>query len=533
MINYKKHTLPLFIVGLFIVAFGFRFSGIIHHHPFWIDEFNSGIQAKNFQRLILRQPAPPYQVLIEKNNYLSHFLIALSFIAFGQSESAARLPFVIIGSLVPLAIFFLVKKYYGLATATSASLLVTFAYFEIAWSTQARGYVLQQLLSVLLFISYFTWLEKKQHSPKLVFLMILFAILGLLTHNMFILVIFTLILHFLIFNFKNFLAIIKKPIYTLPTILFFSAVFYFGGFIGVFSSSLFSLFNNLWYYHALLWRQYSLISFLAFVGIIWGLKKNLSLTSLLIFFILAQLILVTFFFGHYMSKYILPIFQFLLLFAGLGIAFISRNLAANFFKNKKRGTIILSLILTGFIILNGNKFVTRPKAFYSIDHDVRDIALVDYDQVYGLIKRKSGDNLDEVAVADPWTDRTRWYLGPNFQNIFLFRWSNGGFRKTTQFYVDKKGQKILPGTSMPLIAELADLKKAMTQYPKGFIWIDDTSLPADVINYVKANFKEELHLDHYRYDDNPYSIWPGTLYSWGFETNNPFYQPSHEVNNHE
>ena len=41
----------------------------------------------------------------------------------------------------------------------------------------------------------------------------------------------------------------------------------------------------------------------------------------------------------------------------------------------------------------------------------------------------------------------------------------------------------------------------------------------DVIKYAKENFKKELYLESYPPEllENPYSIWPATLYSWGFE----------------
>jgi len=133
----------------------------------------------------------------------------------------------------------------------------------------------------------------------------------------------------------------------------------------------------------------------------------------------------------------------------------------------------------------------------SVNHDMRDIAIVDYNKVYNLIKKKSNNNLSDVAVIDTWPDRPKWYLGINFPNIYHFRWSDNGFRKKTNFYLNNLGEKIVIPTNNKLVSELTDLEKAMTKYPKGFIWIDDTSLPADVIKYVEKNFYKELYLDHY------------------------------------
>ena len=124
-------------------------------------------------------------------------------------------------------------------------------------------------------------------------------------------------------------------------------------------------------------------------------------------------------------------------------------------------------------------------------------------------------------------------MGDNKDFYYVFRWGNqpgtvNGLPTTTNYLVNDSGEKYLHTSGVPpvkLITELSDLKKAMTKYQYGFIWIDDTSLPKDVQNYAKANFHEELYLESYEPEllENPYSIWPGTLYSWGFETENPFY----------
>ena len=100
--------------------------------------------------------------------------------------------------------------------------------------------------------------------------------------------------------------------------------------------------------------------------------------------------------------------------------------------------------------------------------------------------------------------------------------------RRTNYLINNLGEKYIPNAGhqqIRYIGEISDLQLAMSKYPKGFIWIDDTSLPADVINYAQENFKEELYLESYPPEllENPYSIWPGTLYSWGFETENPFY----------
>ena len=154
MKNINK-SLPVILILVISILFRASFSPA----PFWVDEFNSGIQAVNLLSIFQSGDSSMY---IENNNYFSHFLIAIFFKAFGQSESIARLPFMIAGSLVPVAIYFLAKKLFDFKTAISSALLVSLSYFELAWSNQARGYVLQQLISSLLFLFYYEFLIIKK-----------------------------------------------------------------------------------------------------------------------------------------------------------------------------------------------------------------------------------------------------------------------------------------------------------------------------------------------------------------------------------
>jgi hypothetical protein len=158
----------------------------------------------------------------------------------------------------------------------------------------------------------------------------------------------------------------------------------------------------------------------------------------------------------------------------------------------------------------------KPTPFYSVNHDFREIALIDYDALYNLIRQKGKLEEGMTAVIDTWPDRLDWYMG-DYQPVYTFRWgASAGLMKQTPYRVNEKGEKlILYREDMRLITEVSDLQKIRAQYPRGFIWIDDDTLPQDVQDYAAHNLKLEVELDHYQFDDNPYSRWPGRLYSWG------------------
>ncbi len=514
----KKYSIYLSIILFFLLAFAFRFGA--DQAPFWVDEFSSGVQARTYLDQGL-QVFSQEKYFLEKNNYLTHTLIAVSFALFGESEATARLPIIIVGSLVPVLLYLLLKKQVNTPTALSAAILVSLSYFQITWSAQARGYMIQQLLAIGLVYVYLNYIkESKKQNLKDVLVMFILSILGLLTHKFFIFVIVAVLSDFILSNIgqlRELLFLKNKWLYgfmTLWLVLFAGLIMFIFSDVGdALRVGYVTFHNNLWYYHAFLWREYSLIVFLSLLGWIFLYKKNIHLWRIWSVILVLQLGFVSFFFGHYIAKYTLPAFYILLSLSGVAVYNITKLIP---FKNK----LILTMLLTIFIIANGNKFVIKPKAFYSVNHDMRDISLVDYDRVYDLIKAEMQKSPGKVAVIDTWIDRVQWYLGSDHQPLYWLRWEDAGFRKQTMYELNSSGDKIIKRGGQQetiLVSNLEDLLKVMDQYPKGFIWIDDSSLPADVIQYAQDNYKKELYLDHYPLDDNPYSIWPGTLYSWGID----------------
>jgi len=514
-----KNNLIFLCLTIFIVSLLVRFTN--QHTPFWVDEFSTAEEA----RLILTYGTNVFTQTtnyFESNNVLTHFITAASFGLLGVGEWQARVPMMIIGALVSVLIFLYTKKYFDQKTALISSLLYTFSYWQITWARQARGYVLQQLLTLAVLYFYQSLLEK--FSKIKLFLLILFSVLGLLTHTTFILIIGALLLHFILFYKQQIKKLAVQPIYFILILSALGLTLYF---TGQFNSILVNLQalvndhpNNLSYYHSFLWREQTIITLLAFIGIVilCFKQKKYNQAALLAIPIGFYLFFVSFLFAPYISRYLLPVFPLLILLASVSIAKIGEFIS-------KKHELLWAVVLTLFIIGNGDKFVLKPKPFFSVNHDMREIALIDYDEVYTIITSKGNLQNGQTAVIDPWPDRLKWYLGPDKEYLYSFRWiqSEGtvnGLAKETAFEVNKFGEKYIPRTGNPnikLIGELSDLETAMDKYPKGFIWIDDATLPAEVIDYVKLYFKHELYVDHYQLDDNPYSIWPGTLYSWGFE----------------
>jgi hypothetical protein len=505
-----------FVYLLVIIAFVLRFYGLHNNYPFWVDEFSSGTQAK----LILEHGLRVFSdasLLFEFQNISIHFLIAGFFSLFGSHEWVARLPIVIIGSIVPLMVYYLGKELYSKTAGIVAAIFTTFSYFEIVWSQQARGYMLLQLLICSAIYVYLKYIQEGKPSQKIRAGFIVISILGIITHSLFFIVLLAVVIDYIRLHLKQVRSLLKNPltyILTLGCIVLLYSIGVFKALLSFFSAGFLQA-NNIGYYHSFLWREYMLVTFLALLGLsLLFLKKNRH-SIVVLTYISSHLLFVTFFFGHHMSKYLLPIFPLLLIGAGITIDEISSMLSKNIkVENRK---ILLAIGITFFIILNGHKFVNRPKAYYSINHDFREISNIDYHQIYKIILDKADK---KPAVIETWPSRAYWYLGSNYENLYMFRWENeegfaNGHIKKTKFYIENDMKRISP--RIGFVGTVQDLEKIIAKNSVGFLFIDDASLPQDVIHYAEKNLKKELYLDHYPLDDNPYSIWPATLYSWGVQ----------------
>lgn len=508
----KKENNLLWSIFLFVL---FLFSLILRipnlNTPFWVDEFSTASQAK-----ILLERSYFNGEILERNNFLTHSLVALSFSIFGPDETAARYPMVIIGSLIPILIFFVGKYLFDKKTALVASILMASSYIEIAWSRQARGYIFQQFFLILSVFFYFKFIDKP-HKLKYFLFLISVLSLGLLTHNSFILIPLSFLIHFVYLKFNDIRKVFnsKKRILLLLILSCLITSFLLLEKSKTLINGI-SFSNNFAYYHSFMWREQTIISMFSFLGFLLLFKsKTKNKATLFLLILIAYLFFFSFIFSPYVSRYLLPIFPILFILTGFSISEISSYIS-------RKNNLIVAGLITIFIIFNGDKFVLKPKSYYSVNHDMREIALVNYPQIYGLIKAEIDKYPDKIAIVDTWPDRTKWYLGENIGNYYSFRWLNdsglvNGLSKSTNFELNENEEKILSNSGNPpikLVAELSDLEKLMTKYEKIYFLVDDSSLPEDVRNYVEQHFKKEIYMDHYPLDDNPYSVWPITLYSW-------------------
>lgn len=499
---------------LFLLSLAYRLT--FSAPPFWVDEFSTASQALEY--LAHGWEVFNFGGFIEHHNVTTYSLVALAFSFFGVSEWSARLPSMVIGSLIPVAVYLVGKHLYSKRIGFAAGILTVFSYLEITWSRQARGYVLQQLLAlVFLGIVYrFSRSSDSRSRIKLFVLGVITALLGMLTHSFFIFPIIAGVIFLLLFSRNLFRDIFRNPKAIVALTGSVGVLLVFTPFLERIRSSLmsgiFGITNNLAYYHAYLWREHGIITFLAILGFLFGFHKYRRATVLLALHVVVTISFVTFFVGTTDTRYLLLFFPWVFFLTGSAMLDALTSLFSTLAPVRN---IILSGMIA-FLILNGDTFVTKPKPYYSVNHDFREIALIDYDQIYQRIREKGSLAEGQTAVIDTWPDRLSWYLGKGFEHGFVFRWLDAGpMRRTSVFSDGVYDREVSSG--FRFIGDLEAFREAQAEYPRGFVFIDDSTLPRDVVDYVEQNLKRELYLDRYFLDDNPYSLWPASLYSWGFE----------------
>ncbi len=500
------------LILIFVGSLAFRLNGLFDNHPLWVDEFSTANQAELLGRYgfhLINNNA----LFFEFNKLTSALIGLLGLQFFGHHEWALRIFFVMIGSLIPLAVYRFSKYIGPQEAALPAALLATTSYFLITWSRQARSYSLQVLLMVIATYLYLVITHTKPTKKKLIAYAGV-ALIGIFTHPFFYIVLVSHACSYLLTSIQRSKNTFKKEnISALLIIVLVAGLTFLGkNTVEAYLGKLVSISNNLWLYHAYLWREYGMITLIGSLGLLLGLYQKRTYFLPIILHAVFHTIFITFFFATATTRYTLPLFPWF--FIGMGYLFA---VTTDSLFSKRILKIVIPLGVVFGIIINGYKFDLKPNKFYSVNHDFREIALIDYKQMYDIIQTKGDLAQGHTAIIETWVDRAMWYVGPDYPALYNFRWIDAGVMKRTPYEMNEAGEKVLTKrTNVGFISDVKDLQTAMSRYPRGFLIIDDTSMPQDVIQFAQKNFRKELFLNRYPLDDNPLSDWPITLYSWGY-----------------
>jgi uncharacterized membrane protein len=182
--------LSFLLIIILFAAFALRIYGL--NEGLWLDEI---LTLENYVK------APFGEIVTTYDSQNQHFLYSIfahtSFLLFGESIWALRLPAVLFGVGSICAFYFLAREVATPLEAFLSSVLLVFSYHHIWFSQNARGYI-----GLLFFTLIASWLFVRglnKDRPRLWLVYAVVAALGAYTH---ISMVFIIIGHFIIYVFR-------------------------------------------------------------------------------------------------------------------------------------------------------------------------------------------------------------------------------------------------------------------------------------------------------------------------------------------
>jgi hypothetical protein len=189
----KKMTGILLIIIITAAGFVLRWNGYVRHSG-WTDEIYSAVRAGN--------PTLPFMsTFIDPGNPPFYFiLLRFWFVIFGWSEESGTMLSVLLGTFSIIAVYLMVKPFFGRKAALCAALFTAFSGFSIGYSQEMRGYIFKMALAPLISLALFGFIKKP--SPKNMLLYVLPSIMIVNTH-----------IYGILFIMANFLFYISLTLY--------------------------------------------------------------------------------------------------------------------------------------------------------------------------------------------------------------------------------------------------------------------------------------------------------------------------------
>lgn len=174
----KKNPYTCFILFLMFIGLFLRIYSL-DRASFWCDEGISSLASKGIL-------GKGYPILPSGNKYYRslpfHYLTAFSFKIFGANDFSARLVSVFFGVLIIPVIYKFGKEIGGKNTGALAAVLITFSFWNIWQSRQARFYQQFQFFTILSI--YFFYLGFVKEEKKYKYLTFPAILLCIYTHDL-------------------------------------------------------------------------------------------------------------------------------------------------------------------------------------------------------------------------------------------------------------------------------------------------------------------------------------------------------------
>ncbi len=482
-----RHSVLTILVSLVLIGGILRFHDL-SSQSYWMDEgytVNAVLSVLDHGTTFLdsgqNYSCPTYC-------YPTAYLIQL----FGNDPASYRLLSVFAGLLFIVVLFFIAKRFFDKNIALLTSFFITFSYWQIAWSRQARWYTLFELFFWLAIYFFYATLYSDRNKYLNVALAAIFTVLAVLTHGLGYLLPLIFVGWILIdqifiqkkFDWKKSLAVVFVGAVILWLFNLISN-------IDVISY----LFNNLNLHYVLPYylnfylRTYWL--FILFAIFAFFSKNNAYKKEIyfLLFVLSAYLIPLSFLTDIVHYRYMFHLTPILIMLGALGIANLQEEIRS------KYGKIALWLtVLILFATVAGGVFI--PRTYYYLESDnpqtlgarphYASTPQPDWKDAYAFIKENMTEN-DTIVSSQP-----------QFNKIFLgeagywIKYNYLGFDDKTQFSKDDREYYV----GAKIIDDLAELK-AVTATSHGFIVFDimsiDGRISQDIQNYIMTDLTLVFH----------------------------------------
>lgn len=491
--------ISLVILSIIITAgLYFRVVGIQKNLSFWNDESHAAIYSRGVALTGLPRDTEGrgrgiYQIGL-------YYVTGASFKLFGISQTGGRIPSVAIGTILIGAIYFVTKKVTKKELpALLASFLMSFSQIQLAWSTQLRPYVWLELFSLLVFYLGIKSLESKVQIFDKNFLIA--AALGGLSYLFHPIGFFNIIFLFCIFSYKSLIA--KKwwylfSIIPLGVITFFLIYFSIGRNMADLIAFVFKINTNTLHYRVFLRANYDWLLLGAGIGALYLYAKERRVAIVLTIFIGLILFLAIFKINASYVRYCLPAFPLIYILFSAGI----EGLSAYYTNYTKKRLLYVPffLLFAGIFLyfpIQRDKVLTAPRFYYTINGDMRENPIVDYQKAFDQISQLIKEN-DSIILMDAWNDRIPWYLPGN-----------------TYIFLVKNEKKIDPTFNELMIGTIKDYEKEKAKYKSGIVIVEnwESLTPYNLQQHIRNTLKHEFDVQNLSY--NEADRWGISIYSWG------------------
>ena len=411
---------------------------------------------------------------------------------FGNNAFSYRFLSVISGILFILIIFYITRRMFNYRIAILSSFFVSFSYWQIAWSRQARWYTLFALFFWLALYFFYKSLYSEKNKYLNIIFTTVFTITAILTHSLGYLLPLIFIGWILInqifiqkkFNWKKSLIVIFSGAIALWLLNFILSVDILG-----YLFNTFQLHYTLPYYLSFYLRNYWLFIVLALIAFFDKHNSYKKETYFLLFTFATYFISLSFFTDIVHYRYLFHVMPVLFILGSLGILNLQKEIKSRY------GKIILWIAILGlFATIAGGTFL--PQVNYYLESDNPETLgnrpyyaytpQPDWNSAYTFIEENK--TAEEIIISSH----------PHFNKIFLneagywIKYNYLGMEDTPN--IIENDQEYYVGAKV--IDDLAELQLIITN-SHGYIIFDymaiDGKIPQEIINYIVKNTKEVFH----------------------------------------